>query len=72
MSQQQQIQLPDEVVIGLTPQEAVTILGSLQSSQQTFASIVQKIQQQLVAQALPAQFQGPPPGAPAPVPPLTE
>lgn len=54
MTQPQSLQLPDVVSLSLSAQDAVTILGVLQSSDGPYkavSSIVNSVQQQLMAQA---------------------
>ena len=54
MTQPQSLQLPDTVVLSLTAQDAVTILGVLQNSDGPYkavSSVINAVQQQLMAQA---------------------
>ena len=54
MTQPQSLQLPDNVVLTLAAQDAVTILGVLQNSDGPYkavSSIVNSVQQQLMTQA---------------------
>jgi hypothetical protein len=69
----QQVSLPDHVVLQLSAQDAMTILGALHDAgpYKTVFPIVRNIEQQLVAQAnkATAQYSGPTPGAPEPIAP---
>ena len=64
----QQVSLPDRVVLQLSAQEAMTILTALHDAgpYKVVLPIVRLIEQQLVAQANKPQYSGPTPGAPAP------
>ena len=67
----QQVSLPDRVVLQLSAQEAMTILTALHDAgpYKVVLPIVRLIEQQLVAQANKPQYAGPTPGAPEPIAP---
>ena len=65
----QQVSLPDHVVLQLQAQDAMTILSALHDAgpYKAVFPIVRLIEQQLVAQANKPQYAGPTPGAPQPI-----
>ena len=65
-NQQQTLQLPDRVTLGLATQQVATILGALHDAgpYKVVFPIVRDIEQQLMTQQIPPKYVGPPPGAP--------
>lgn len=74
MNQQQgmQVQLPENVTLHLKTQDVITILGALgeYGPHKAVNPVIMNLEQQLLSQQIKPKYQGPPPGAPTPPPPV--